>query len=313
MDASALRRMLLETAPSMLCIESVPNARVQPDVRAVALLDGEDAPRTVGELLDAVHRDGADAGVDPEDLWRLTDDVSYEVEISWARSAPDGSYDVVFRKRGDEAARTIAPPAGSTRGTLAAADGAGGVTSWQRYANDPLRGMFVQKLVPGLRGFLQDHLPPYMLPTAFVLLDTLPLTPNGKLDRRALPAPDHARTGPEDTWVAPRKPVEEKLAEIWADVLRIDRVGVYDNFFELGGHSLLATQVIARIQASMHVAVPLRSLLIEAATIAALAEVVERLSTQSAENAEPAAPALLPVAREAHRRTVSTAARSAHE
>lgn len=316
MDVSALRHMLLETAPSTLCIEGVPNARVRPDVRAVALLDGGDAPRTVGELLDALHRDGADGadvGIEPVDLWRLADDVPYEVEISWARSAPDGSYDVVFRKRGDEAARTIAPPTDSTRDTLAAANGAGQATSWQRYANDPLRGMFVQKLVPSLRGFLQDRLPPYMIPTAFVLLDTLPLTPNGKLDRRALPAPDHARTGSEETWVAPRTPVEEKLAEIWADVLRLDRVGVYDNFFELGGHSLLATQVIARIQVSMHVAVPLRSLLIEAATIAALAEVVERLSTENAKPAEPAMPALRPVAREAHRRTVATAPRSAHE
>src|SRR2546430_17696913 len=80
-----------------------------------------------------------------------------------------------------------------------------------------------------------------MTPAAFVMLEQLPLTPNGKLDRKALPEPRGER-GQADSYVAPRSPVEEILANIWAQVLHVDKVGIHDNFFELGGHSLLATQ-----------------------------------------------------------------------
>jgi amino acid adenylation domain-containing protein len=97
-----------------------------------------------------------------------------------------------------------------------------------------------------LRSFLKGKLPEYMLPAAFVILDALPLTPNGKVDRRALPAPDEMSAGNETDYVGPRSPLEQRLVDIWAEVLHLERVGIHQNFFDLGGHSLLATQLISR-------------------------------------------------------------------
>ncbi|AUB35492.1 Glutamate-1-semialdehyde aminotransferase [Nostoc flagelliforme CCNUN1] len=96
-----------------------------------------------------------------------------------------------------------------------------------------------------LRQYLKEKLPEYMIPGAFVFLDTLPLTPNGKVDCRSLPAPE-SRPELEVSFVAPRTPIEQMLADIWADVLGVEQVGIYDNFFELGGDSILSLQIIAR-------------------------------------------------------------------
>jgi acyl carrier protein len=111
-----------------------------------------------------------------------------------------------------------------------------------------------------LRDFLQRKLPEHMVPNAFVFLDALPLTPNGKVDRKALPAPDQSRPELSGEFVAPRSPVEMELAEIWQQLLGIERVGIHDNFFELGGHSLLLTQLASWIRKAFQVEVPLRVL-----------------------------------------------------
>jgi acyl-coenzyme A synthetase/AMP-(fatty) acid ligase len=93
--------------------------------------------------------------------------------------------------------------------------------------------------VGDLRAYMQARVPDYMVPAVFVELAALPLTPNGKVDRRALPAPDERRLGPDSAYEAPRTGSEEILAQLWADVLGVERVGVHDNFFELGGDSIL--------------------------------------------------------------------------
>ncbi|MBD2518350.1 amino acid adenylation domain-containing protein, partial [Nostoc sp. FACHB-973] len=99
--------------------------------------------------------------------------------------------------------------------------------------------------VSELRSFLKEKLPDYMVPSFIVILESLPLTPNGKIDRRALPAPE-LRTVRETSYLAPRNPIEEKLVEIWAQVLRVESIGIHDNFFELGGDSILSIQIITR-------------------------------------------------------------------
>jgi amino acid adenylation domain-containing protein len=148
--------------------------------------------------------------------------------------------------------------------------------------------------VSELRSFLKQKLPDYMVPSAFVMLDSLPLTPNGKVDRRALPVPDRARLGSEKTLASPRTPVEEVLAGIWAQVLEVEPVGIYDNFFELGGHSLLATQVIYRVRSALQVELPLRCLF-ESPTVAGLAQSIEAIA-KAGQKLQ--APPILPVPRD---------------
>jgi len=134
-----------------------------------------------------------------------------------------------------------------------------------------------------LRNFLQQRLPDYMVPSTFVLLDALPLTPSGKIDRRSLPAPDRTRPELENAFVAPRTLSEEMLAQIWAQVLDIDQVGIYDNFFELGGHSLLAIQLMARVQDAFQVELSLR-LFFEQPTIAGFAVMIDEIFLEEIES-----------------------------
>ena len=130
-----------------------------------------------------------------------------------------------------------------------------------------------------LRQFLKEKLPGYMVPNAIVILESLPLTPSGKIDRRALPAPD-SQPELQDKYVAPSTPIEAMLVQIWAEVLKVEQVGIHDNFFALGGHSLLATQLFSRIRADFQVEVPLRSLF-AAATVAELARSIQDLQQRN--------------------------------
>ncbi|WP_442937379.1 amino acid adenylation domain-containing protein [Nostoc sp.] len=145
-----------------------------------------------------------------------------------------------------------------------------------------------------LRSFLSSQLPQYMIPHAFVMLESLPLTPNGKVDRRALKAPD-SREGLEISFVAPRSPIEEILTQIWTQALKVDQVGIYNNFFELGGHSLLATQLVSRIRNIFKVELPLREFFARK-TVAELAQVIRQLQQQ---NLELVSPPILPRAENA--------------
>ncbi|RUL78905.1 non-ribosomal peptide synthetase [Dyella choica] len=142
---------------------------------------------------------------------------------------------------------------------------------------------------PQLRAMLLRTLPEYMLPSYFITLEHMPLTPNGKVHRGALPAPDVTRS--DMGYVAPRTPAEEIMAGLWAEVLKLDRVGIHDDFFALGGHSLLATRLVSRIQRALRIELPLR-VLFDAPSIAALMERLADAGTVSS------APPLRPVDRD---------------
>ena len=151
-------------------------------------------------------------------------------------------------------------------------------------AADPAAPPTAAELRDGLRKTLPEH----MLPSAFVFLDALPVGSTGKVERAALPAPETADAG--EAYLAPRTPVEETLAGIWAEVLGARRVGTRENFFELGGHSLLATRVVSRVRRAFGVELPLRAVF-EAPTVGGLAERVEALWRAELPQLPPVAPA----------------------
>jgi amino acid adenylation domain-containing protein len=130
-----------------------------------------------------------------------------------------------------------------------------------------------------LRRYLKEKLPEYMVPGVWVLLDELPLTANGKVDRRGLPEPEGTRPELESGYVEAGTETEKLLAEIWTQVLGLERVGVHDNFFDLGGQSLIATQVVSRTRKALNIDLPLRRLF-ESPTVAELAEVITRIQAE---------------------------------
>lgn len=282
---ASVRQFLEESRPEALCLTRVPNARLTEDLKAVEFITSDSAEGTVEELRKVLRDTSYDGATNPEQLWVLGKELSYEVEISWVNAHPDGSFDVVMRKAElDEASKAaLSLPAGSIK-----------AKPWADYANNPLQNVQAEKLVPRLRNYLREKLPDHMVPSAFLVMEALPLTTTGKLDRRALPPVEQIRSDLDDSFIAPRTPTEEMLASIWREILGIQNIGVQENFFDLGGHSLLATQVTSRIRSVFNVEVPLRTLF-ASPTIAELARNVDdahksQLGLQ--------APPLKPVARD---------------
>jgi amino acid adenylation domain-containing protein len=146
-----------------------------------------------------------------------------------------------------------------------------------------------------LRGFLQERLPDYMLPAHIVVLDALPITASGKVDRRALPAP--ADVDPEQqeaTWAPARSPVEEVLTGIWANALKLERVGVRDDFFQLGGHSLLALQLIHEMKSTFGLELPVRLFFTEP-TVGGQAREIERARAAADQRVRASCQTLVPL------------------
>jgi amino acid adenylation domain-containing protein len=133
----------------------------------------------------------------------------------------------------------------------------------------------VAPAVSDLRAYLSEHLPTYMIPSIFVVMEKLPLSPNGKIDRKALPLPDQGRVEVAGDFVAARDPLEQMLAQIWSEILTVRRIGIHDNFFELGGHSLLAVRIMAEIERLVKKRLPLATFL-QAPTIGDLADVLRK-------------------------------------
>ncbi|HEY9871976.1 MAG TPA: phosphopantetheine-binding protein, partial [Candidatus Obscuribacterales bacterium] len=294
LTVETVRQLLVENQPEILGITNVPNARVMAAVKTAEWLDGTEEFKTVGQMREALQK-LQNVGVDPEDFWALANELPYSVDISWSNSSSEGRYDVVFVGCQDGEVENV-------RQLMPTRQQEEKLRPWRSYANNPLQAKAAHKLVPQLQTYLAQKLPEYMVPSAFVVLESLPVTPNGKVDRRALPVPELIKLELAGSYVAPQTPVEEVLVKIFASVLGLKRVGIHDNFFELGGHSLLATQLVSRVRDAFGVEMPLRSVF-EAPAIAQLAKVVESFKDS---NAQSKTPALVPISRESRRMKLSS-------
>jgi amino acid adenylation domain-containing protein len=261
-----MRRILVEGGHEVLGITRVPNARLLNEVKIAETLFNSPESEMVDYLRVALQ-ESPEMAVDPEDLWDLGRELSYDVDIGYSKKGGNAYCDVLFKRR-------ISDQEQRTRSLIFLGD-VDLSSDLNEYVNNPLRGKLARTLMLRLRDFLKEKLPDYMVPSAFVVLDNLPLTPNGKVDRRALPKPTVGVT--RETLIEARNPVEERLVEIWCEVLEIEHVGVYDNFFELGGHSLLATQVVSRVRSAFQVELPLQ-VIFETPTVVGLAQAIASVS-----------------------------------
>jgi amino acid adenylation domain-containing protein len=223
-------KLLDSELPALRCIADIPNARVKKDVEALRLIE-EGSLLRIDELKNALT--SIDGGVHPEDVWAMGDSLGYEVDFRYSDNGARAQFDAIFRKKGGE--NGFIPP----RHALSH-------KSVNEYGNNPANKLSTQSLATDLRKYLASKVPDYMVPAAFVMMNTLPLTPNGKVDRKSLPAPDASTFIDGRAYAPPTNESESALAEIWAKVLRLERVGINDDVFELGGDSLLIFQMVTR-------------------------------------------------------------------
>ncbi|MCB0167234.1 MAG: amino acid adenylation domain-containing protein, partial [Anaerolineae bacterium] len=271
LSLTAVRHLLAVDQPALLGLRGIPNARLTKENETLTWLTS--AHQESVEALRHRLSKGATA-VDPAELWALEDDYPYQVTLSWSDIEPhQGRLDVVFKRNDvEQEIEALARPP---------------LKPWHSYANNPLRGKISRALIPQVRQFLQQKLPDYMIPTAFMLLDQFPLTSNGKIDRQALPAPLRQRTLSEN-FVSPRTPIEKHITAIWSEVLGLEpaEIGIHDNFFDHGGHSLLATQIVSRMRHTFQIELSLRRLF-EHPTVAALAKDVIQAKQEAVPPIEP--------------------------
>jgi amino acid adenylation domain-containing protein len=260
---AALRQLLVDSELPLVVLKGVPNARLEAAARTLDWMRGPQPPATAAVLRQEADLHAPPAGIDPEDLWRLGDELPYAISVRWSREYPQRSLDVLLQRTGT----------GEPGDSLPAVEEPVPIEPWSHYANHPLKGLVAARLEVLLRRYLGERLPEYMVPGAFVVLDALPVTPNGKLDRRALPAPDRVRSDTEGDLIAPRDSLERELADIWEEILGVRPIGVRDNFFQLGGHSLSVVRMTAQVQKRLGHSVPLASLL-QGGTIEQLAAAI---------------------------------------
>ena len=270
-----IQHQLQQEQPELLGIRRVPNQRVQQALQIWQWFENPPAVETVSQLQQVLAQQPT-VGVNPEQFYQLGQQLGYTVHLSWWESSQDGCYDVVLCRNNSTQTSDGQRAIGHFDCAQYKFWDSSAVTTkpWTDYTNNPLSGKLVQKLVPQVREYIQEKLPDYMVPQAFVVLNALPLTLNGKVDRQSLPSPDTATRSLSTGLVLPRTPIEAQLVRIWSQVLGVESIGVKDNFFELGGHSLLATQVLSEINSAFGLDLSIQ-IMFESPTVAGIADYIK--------------------------------------
>lgn len=244
-----LKQYLKEQSPAKLSLYNIPDKRVAEAVQITTGLKKVSHSATVALLKETLNAETQSQSIDPEELWQLSQDLPYHINISCLASGSTGTYQATFIKCSPDqpSAQDInvsVPLLKRFHDTQEKPQS----KPWHTYANNPLHSKITQDLRIQLRSYLKQQLPAYMLPSAFVILDNFPLTPNGKVNRKALPAPDLARPALDVAFVEPRDSLERNLTELWSKILEIHPIGVHDNFFDLGGDSLRLMQLFSLLR-----------------------------------------------------------------
>ncbi len=275
----ALETLLASGAGAVL-VRGVPVSRLVAEVKTFELLEAEDVSGTVEDLRRQLR---SATGVDLAILQDLADRFGYALDRVWSGSGRDGHCDLLFERPG------AGTPVGLSREVERP-------KPWSEYANSPALSALARRLVPEVRALVKQTLPASMVPAVIEVLDAMPLTGNGKVDYRALPPPRGLHLFAEETYVAPRTEKERTLAAIWAEVLRLDRVGIRDDVFELGGDSLMIFQITTRANHAGFELTPRH--LFQHRTIQELSEALAKEKTESAVLEQVP---LIAASREAHR------------
>ncbi len=258
-------RALLVGEPSVVRLVDMVDARLFGELNAQALVSSAPALRTVAEIRAEIAQAPV-RGIHPEALASLDD--RYEVELRWPASGTIGRFDAELRHR-----------TRATIGPLPAIAPMGASLPWGEFVHHAQPDAFDPDQLLAFRRHLGGSLPEYMVPEQFVRMTALPVTASGKVDRKRLVPPAVQRSA--RSYVAPRTGTEAAIAELWAEILRVDRVGMDDGFLELGGHSLLAMRIVGRVRRERGVSVGLAGLM-QGDTVAQFAASVDALQAAPA-------------------------------
>ncbi|GCE15705.1 non-ribosomal peptide synthetase [Tengunoibacter tsumagoiensis] len=263
MSLTRLQALVTESRPNLLAFTGIPNARVLSATRLVTQLEAEPARPLTSirhELLcQAFHLEG----IEPEDLWILARRNGYQMDLRWTPQRKDGSFDLLlWREQALDQSRPL--PLSKQYQSFA---------PLESYVNNPIKIRREQLLLAMVRTYARQYLTDYMVPSALFLIEKIPTTASGKVDRKALPVPSSLPLARAENIVKPRTPLERTLAQLWAQVLKLEQVGIHNNFFEIGGDSIRCIQIVSRLR-DLGVEIPI-SYMFQYQTISELATMIE--------------------------------------
>lgn len=296
--------------PQVLELVNIPNARIKEASFYWQTIQSEPSnhPGRNPDLLDAnsdqtlaqlTQTLAPNSGIDPEDLWKLTETLPYHIQICWSQSPnPRGTYDARFQRLSEPSIQCLDSTEvdriqanwAAYPWPLASFASSATIPPWAELVREPkslgptdspvILSQQAIALIQQLRQYLASKVPSYMIPTQFVALQTLPLTPNGKVDRQALSQIKLSNQRTSTNHTSPLTLVEKQLTQIWERVLRLEGIGVHDHFFDLGGHSLLVAQLFGEIERHFQCRLPLTAIF-QSPTISQLAKQIEMASPLS--------------------------------